>query len=85
MEVEAERGSGCQRAEENCEREGAEGARLLARTGAGRLTDAARKTGTCDGRLRLQDGRTAERQTTLTFLISSIDFYEWIIHAYIKS
>jgi hypothetical protein len=26
-----------------------------------------------NGRLRLQDGRTAERQTTLTFLISSID------------
>jgi hypothetical protein len=46
---------------------------LLARTGAGRLTDDARETGTCDGRWRLRDGRTAERQTTLTFLISSID------------
>jgi hypothetical protein len=45
-EVEAEGGSGCQRAE-NCEREGGEGARwLLARTGKGRrtrLTDDARK------------------------------------------
>jgi hypothetical protein len=26
-----------------------------------------------NGRLRLQDGRTAERQTTITLLISSID------------
>jgi hypothetical protein len=50
VEVEAKGGSGCQRAEENCEREGAEGARLLARTGKGRtggdgrLMDDARKT-----------------------------------------
>jgi hypothetical protein len=75
-EVEAEGGSGWQRAE-NCEREGGEGARwLLARTGKGRrtrLTDDARKTVMWDGRWRLKDGRTAERQTTLTFLISSID------------
>jgi hypothetical protein len=60
LKVEAERESGCQHAEENCERERADGARLLARTGAGRLTDDARKTGTWDGRWRLRDGRTAD-------------------------
>jgi hypothetical protein len=82
--VEAERGSGCQRAEENCEWEGAEGARLLARTGKGRTGGNTRRT--ADGRRTKnrdvgwtveiegrQNGRTAERQTTLTFLISSID------------
>jgi hypothetical protein len=35
----AEGGSSCQRAEENDEREGADGARLLARTGKGRTAD----------------------------------------------
>jgi hypothetical protein len=68
--VEAEGGSGCQRAEENCEREGPEGSRLLARTGKGRmggdarrwLTDDARKTWMWDERWRLRDGRTAERK-----------------------
>jgi hypothetical protein len=64
-EVEAEGGSGCQRAE-NCEREGAEGgSRGRGRGGreamhAGRLTDDARKTWTWDGRWRLRDGRTAD-------------------------
>jgi hypothetical protein len=38
-----EGGSGCQRAEENCEREGAEGARLLARTGKGQTGGDARR------------------------------------------
>jgi hypothetical protein len=38
-----------------------------------RLTDDARKTVTWDGQWRLRDGRTTGRQTTLTFLISSID------------
>ena len=46
--VEAEGGSGCQRAEVNCEREGAEGARLLARTGKGRTGGNARTM--ADGR-----------------------------------
>jgi hypothetical protein len=72
-EVEAERGSGCQRAE-NCEREGQREARVDGE-GAdgrrrGRLTDDAQKHGRgMDG----GDRGTAERQTTLTFLISSID------------
>jgi hypothetical protein len=35
----AKGGSSCQRAEENDEREGADGARLLARTGKGRTAD----------------------------------------------
>jgi hypothetical protein len=77
-EVEAEGGSGCQHAE-NCKREGGEGARwLLARTGKGRrtrLTDDARKTVMWDGRWR-----TTGRQTTLTFLINSIEIY---IYTYI--
>jgi hypothetical protein len=63
-EVEAERGSGCQRAE-NREREGAEGGsrgrgrggREATRTADGRRT----KTWTWDGRWRSRDGRTAER------------------------
>jgi hypothetical protein len=65
VEAEAEGGICWQRAE-NCEREGGEGARwLLAPTGKGRrtrLTDDARKTVIWDGRWRLKDGRTAERQ-----------------------
>jgi hypothetical protein len=47
VQVEAEGGGGCQRAE-NYEREGAEGARLLARTGKGRTGGDARRT--ADGR-----------------------------------
>jgi hypothetical protein len=47
-EVEAEGGSGCQRAEENCEWEGAEGARLVTWTGKGRTRGDARRT--ADGR-----------------------------------
>jgi hypothetical protein len=48
VKVEAKGGSGCQRAEENCEREGAEGARLLAWTGKGRMGGDARRM--ADGR-----------------------------------
>jgi hypothetical protein len=59
------------RAEENDEREGADGARLLARTGKGRTADG-RRTINMDVGWTVE---TAERQTTLTFLISSIDEY----------
>jgi hypothetical protein len=47
VEVEAEGGSGCQRAE-NCEQEGVEGATLLARMGKGWMGGDARRT--ADGR-----------------------------------
>jgi hypothetical protein len=64
VEVEAERGSGCQRAngrgqrELGCSRGRGRGGREA--THAGRLTDDARKTGTWDGRWRLRDDRTAD-------------------------
>jgi hypothetical protein len=60
----AEGGSSCQRAEENGEREGADGARLLAQTGKGRTADGRRMinrdvgwTVEIEGR---QNGRTAD-------------------------